>query len=47
MAAAENGQKEVLELLIKNGASLDLTTETDLNCIKDEDCTDILAYGVK
>ena len=47
MAAAENGQKEVLELLIKNGASLDLTTETDLNCIEDEDCTDILAYGVK
>ena len=47
MAAAANGQKEVLEQLIKNGASLDLTTEIDLNCIEDEDCADILAYGVK
>ena len=47
MAAGANGQKEVLELLIQNGASLDLTTETDLNCINNEHCTDILTHGVK
>ena len=47
MAAAANGHKEVLELLIQNGACLDLTTETDLNCINNEHCTDILTHGVK
>ena len=47
MAAAANGQIEVLELLIENGATLDLKTETESNCIVDQDCTDILAHGVK
>ena len=47
MAGAANGHKEVLQLLIQNGASLDLTTETDLICIKDEHCTDMLTHGVK
>ena len=51
MAAAANGHKEVLELLIENGASLDLKTLADSTClnriITNSPCPDMLEYGVK
>ena len=47
MAAAANGHKEILELLIQNGASLDMKTEADLYCINFQGCTDMLAFEVK
>ena len=47
MAAAANGHKEILELLIGNGASLDLKTEADFSCINAQGCTDMLAFEVK
>ena len=52
MAAAANGHKEVLELLIENGASLDLKSEAKTTCLDrwlagSPPCPDILEYGVK
>ena len=46
MAAATNGQTEVLSLLITNNAALDLKTTIDHECIEDKTCQEILAYGV-
>ena len=47
MAAAANDHKEVLELLIQNGASLDMKTEADFSCINTQGCSDMLAHEVK
>ena len=44
MAAAANGNKEVLELLITRNAALDLTTPIDHYC--GHPCMEILSYGV-
>ena len=44
MAAAANGNKEVLELLITRNAAVDLTTTIDHYC--GYPCMEILAYGV-
>ena len=46
MAAAANGKKEVLELLIKENASLDLRSDEDILCANGHACSEILAFGV-
>ena len=51
MAAAANGKKEVLDLLIKENATLDLKSEADDFCANDLTqsfltCTETLSYGV-
>ena len=46
MAAAASGQKEVLKLLITNNAALDLKTTIDHDCVGDQNCNEILAFGV-
>ena len=46
MAAAASGQKEVLKLLITNNAALDLKTTIDHDCVGDQNCKEILAFGV-
>ena len=46
MAAAASGQKEVLKLLITNNAALDLKSTIDQDCVEDQTCEEILAFGV-
>ena len=46
MAAATNGQTEVLSLLITNNAALDLKSTIDQDCVEDQTCEEILAFGV-